>query len=481
MSSQSATVFLGPIWILACTVDSQTETAPDALAPTEWSVDGCEMDAASFANVEAWRTEIATVIRVRWSSAHEESGSIIFELDDELEQTPWESVPHTEHEALILGVPPYTDLNFVLVGGSEEDPRCSSGWSIETGGIPAALPELLMESSTAEDLDGFLAAPAITTGQSFLSLIDSKGRYVWAHRHEELVWRMRMGMDGESVLFNHNAKSADLPGPIYRVSMDGSPLETVEINGAHRDFVELPDGSIATLVWELRELTDSEGELRTILGDSLVEQAPNGDEHTVWSVWDAHSPALEQEMTPGLYPDNPDAEEWTHANALTYVAEDDSYLVSLDAWNSIVKIDRSTGNELWILTGGSGGVFSEGDLGLISNAHSVRPTEDGTLLVFNRNDFANGECAEAVELELDEKGAAAWKRWSYTSEDCQVVTYLGNAIPIPGGDRLVIFSTSGRVDRVDAQGQTLWQLRADLGFGFALSDFTSSLYPSTED
>ena len=232
-------------------------------------------------------------------------------------------------------------------------------------------------------------------------------------------------------------------------------------------------------MWEVKELEDPDTDgIRTIVGDSLVEVSPSGEQRTVWSIWNGHSPSLEEEMTLGLYPGDLEAEEWTHANALTYVPEDDSYLVSLDAWNSIVKIDRSTGKELWFLSGGTGGDFESDELNLISNAHSVRPTEDGSLLIFNRNDFTNGECAEAIEIELDEDGASASKHWSYSSEDCQIVTYLGNAIPLPGGERLIVFSTSGQVDRLDSTGQAIWQLRTDLGFGFALSDFTESLYPS---
>ena len=459
---------------------SDSAEVRDQLTPTDWAVDGCRTVASAFGNVTAWRTEIPTVIQVEWATVTPSASAVIFEFDGELHQTPLEAGVRTGHEAWLLGIPAHTPVRFVMVKEEDDERVCSSAWIIETGGIPAALPELNVESTVElATLDGFLVAPAITTGQSFLSLIDGHGRYVWAYRHEELVWRMRMGLDGRSVLFNHNAAGEDEPGPIHRIAMDGTPLETVEIDGAHRDFVELPDGGIATFVWQLQEMEDpATGQMRTIVGDGLVEVDATGHTRQVWSIWDAHTPSLETSMSQGLYPADPEAEEWTHANALTYIAEDDSFLISLDAWNSIVKIDRSTGRELWFLSGGTGGSFDASEPDLISNAHSVRPTEDGRLLVFNRNDFANGECAEAVELEIDETEGTVSKRWSYGSEDCQIVTYLGNAIPVLDGQRLIVFSTSGRIDWVDAEGNGIWQLRSDLGFGFALSDFTESLYPT---
>ena len=419
--------------LTACTHSSIETEEEHILSSIEWSVEDCSIDATAFHGIRVEQTDIDTVVRVHWATTEPELGALFFELDGMVQQTPWSSDPTTQHEALILGVPPHTEIPFALAKGVPSQPQCSGGWLTQNGGIPSALPELSLETTVvSQTLGGFIAAPAITTGQSFLTIIDSQGRYVWAQRHEELVWRMRMGLDNRSILFNHSAEADDEIGPIYRMSFDGTLIDTIEIDGSHRDFVELPDGTISTFVWQLQTMVDPKtGEERTIVGDALVEALPSGEQRQVWSIWDQHTPSLTEAMTKGLYPADLDAEEWTHANGLTYLPEDDSYLISLDAWNSIVKVDRQTGEELWFLSGGTGGDFHNGELGLVSNAHSVRPTEDGALLIFNRNDFAQGECAEAVEVDIDEAQQSAHMRWRYGTDDCQVVTYLGISIPFP--------------------------------------------------
>ena len=80
-----------------------------------------------------------------------------------------------------------------------------------------------------------------------------------------------------------------------------------------------------------------------ILGDKILELSPDGSITEVYSTW--------EEM---VYEDTADATqgtEWTHANVLQYDESDDSYVVSFRSLDSIQKIDRASGNTVWILGG----------------------------------------------------------------------------------------------------------------------------------
>ena len=79
-------------------------------------------------------------------------------------------------------------------------------------------------------------------------------------------------------------------------------------------------------------------------------------------------------------------------------------------------------------------------------------------------------------MQLDTPTSEARQTWSYESEDCLHVYYLGESHPLDNGNMLIVWSTSGRIDQVTAAGQSVWRIEADLGAGFGFVDHVASLY-----
>src|SRR6185436_20956790 len=112
------------------------------------------------------------------------------------------------------------------------------------------------------------------------------------------------------------------------------------------DFVELGDGTFAAIAFKEGPLPGECNEVyakskkTAVLGNHIVEVAPDGTETEVWDSWDCFDPCVDVDdsLGPG----------WTFANALDYDEDTDSYLVSLRHLSSIASISRATGECNWI-------------------------------------------------------------------------------------------------------------------------------------
>lgn len=433
-------------------------SAADPLANIDCTVD------KSIA-VVARLTEVPTVARVEWDGTGSASAYIAFAgPDGSMHLTS--SV--ADGELLLRGLWSQSTWRYRVV--TDENPaRCSAIASFTTGSVPAELPELAVNARDASGVpDGFIAVPVITEDARYVTVIDTNGRYVWAYHARETVYGAAFAGDRGGLLYNQDAPSADEDGYVVDVGYDGQVRREVAIPSAHTDFVELPDGSMAALGWDIRRFGD-----RKLLGDTVVEVAPNGDARRVWDAFDTFEPDLSQQYDKGWYRADPDVEDWSHANSISYDPATQSYLLTVSNLDTIVRIDRQTGEVVWTLAGdGQSGDYPVADPPIIDAPHSVFAMPNGDLMVFNRS-MADG-CSYAARISLD--GGTAAITWSYKADPCLFVYFLGQARPLDDGNLQVVWSTSGRIDLVDPGGNALWTLAAAAGAGFGFSDHASSLY-----
>jgi hypothetical protein len=274
------------------------------------------------------------------------------------------------------------------------------------------------------------------------------------------------------------------PGTIYRLAYDGSLVDEVKLTGAHTDFIELPDGGMAAIGWDLRDIQDAEGRTDRVLGDTIVEIDSQGNERVVWSVFDSYIPDLGLDYDRASIGMDEDLLDWSHGNGLDYDEEEDDYLISLFGLGSVLRIDRQTGEVLWTLSDTHGDFENSTGEPLVQGAHSVEVLAPDRILIFNRNipnpldDMEDiGEtCSEAVELVLDSSEGQVEKVWSYGSEDCVLVVYFGEAMRLQNDHTLTIFSSSGQISEADSDGETVWQVNLDVGGAFGFGDWRESLY-----
>src|SRR5207244_4282045 len=94
-----------------------------------------------------------------------------------------------------------------------------------------------------------------------------------------------LDLAGDGVYFNEQARTVDEPGALRHIGFDGSVLPSVDVAGGHTDFVQLADGTIGALSWDIRDVGGTR-----YLGDRLLEIDPDGTTREVWNVWDHYTP-----------------------------------------------------------------------------------------------------------------------------------------------------------------------------------------------
>jgi len=403
---------------------------------------------------------VPTVVNFEWTVDLDDvsSGAVDFGLDTGYGRTVDANLDDGGVlSAQAIGLLPTTEYHFRVQVTSGGTVYYSDDRTVTTGAIPSTLPELTVAANDGAERDDFFVTSMLTVPTA-AAIIDREGNYLWWYtsaeeREDWPVTRTRVSRDGTAVLFLHNVPLAEgVPDGyqhIVRVSLDGETVETIPTPGAHNDFYEHEDGTLVILSEDRRQVEDED-----VVGDKLVEIAPDGSETIVWSVWDH----LEYE------PGTSEFGHWTHANAIDYDADEDVYYVGARHISTIFKIDRATGDVLWMLGGPrSDFEFVDGGTEFSALQHQFEVLDDGIFIFDNReeSDFAS----RAVEYALNEETGIATQRWEHISDPPLYCYGMGDVDRLDSGDSLITWSTAGVIDEVAPDGEVLWQIQLDLGSG----------------
>lgn len=350
--------------------------------------------------------------------------------------------------AAAFGLRPVQTYSFRLVGTWDGEEEESEAVSIETGALAAEAPQLTLEE--ADGSPGWVAA-GINNATSGAAVFDESGEAVWwwpVPVPTLLVTRALRSVDQRSILvgsFVPIGDYADKDLAIHRVAYDGTLLERIATPGAHHDFTELPDGTLAWLTGEERSFGGP-----VIRGDVLMERAPDGTERVVWNCWDDYT----------YDPDDPRLDNrFLHANAVKYDADTERYWVSLRSLGVIVVIDRATGDIVEQFFGDDSLYpLAEGGTPVVYQ-HSFSLLEQGFVIMDDRN----GETSRAAEFTIDRAAGTFTETWVFESDQGLRVQGLGDAIRTADGESLLVWSSAGQLQRVTADGQTRWRGTTELG------------------
>ncbi len=378
-----------------------------------------------------------------------------------------------EHELLLVGMRPQTRHAWQVVALDGDEEREIAHGTLLTGAAPASLTPL-RPSGPDHQSRGFVVGSMVTFPAAAV-IFDEEGVPVWWHedgRDTFFSTRTRLSTDGRSVLYNAYDPSpegpdADLTKEVVRVSLDGTQVQHIRTPEAHHDFVELPDGTIAYLAFDVRT---PDGDDKPVKGDRIVELRPDGSQREAWSVWDDFEWSKDQ--LPEV------ANWWSHANALDYLPEEDAYLVSLRNFDAIVKVDRRSGELLWVL-GEQGDFDLVGDGTFTHQQHQFQMLDGGILVFDNRTE--EELASRVVEYALDEQTGTIEQVWSYQGDLDLYVFGLGSTQRLDTGATVVTWSTAGQIEEVDADGQLVWRLNADIGAGIGFTTWMEDLYPGPEE
>ncbi len=434
-------VFLAVALGAGCTPRSGTNDTGGDLSVDEFSSENLESTSMGL----SWNSAEPTLARLRYGVENVKENTVYSTLE-----------PAQEHEVRLHFLRPGTEYRYRVELLEQGELVGSKAGRFLTSAVPDELPELEVTVNELEEpklilatVMGDVMAPVV---------ISQEGYYAWWHIEQEeglAVPRARLANDGQSIYYSaYDKGESESPEAQYhlrRVWLADGAEEAFDIRLHHHDFDVLPDDSIGWIMGDMRRI---DGE--NYRGDAIVETDVDGVQTTIWSSWD--------HITFDMVSDCNDSRSniWTHANALYYEVATGLYYLSLRETDSIVAVDRASGETLWIL-GGCDSTFDFGDSLPFDGQHQFQYLDRGILVYDNQPKLTS---SRMVEYSMDMANHSVEEVWSYDADGAYFTSVLGDVQRLKSGNTQVTWSTSATMEEVDSSGQLLWQ--AVFGFGTVL-------------
>jgi hypothetical protein len=196
----------------------------------------------------------------------------------------------------------------------------------------------------------------------------------------------------------------------------------------------------------------------TVYMDELEQIAPDGGVIWSWNEFDHISLADlrgSASNTTGIQVDG------SHTNAIE-ITDDGNYMLSLRNMSEIVKIDRVSGEVIWTLGGvASSFVFVNDPENGPSYQHGARELPNHHIILFDNGRYHDPWADRAVEYALDTDAGTATLVWQYQPDPALQALVFGFSERLDGGNTLITFGDTGRVQEVTKGGQVVWDLVDD--------------------
>ncbi|WP_444902580.1 aryl-sulfate sulfotransferase [Microbulbifer sp. SSSA007] len=342
----------------------------------------------------------------------------------------------TDHNRVVLGLRSDTTYQFTAVAVFESGENIlSEAVEFKTGPQPTGVPEVNLLAKNEQGEGGLtIFAPSGNTGSTFWGF-DEEGELVW-YLHGDLPATgtkiARNLHDGRLLLL--------LSGEARTISFTGETLSSIELPPYHHDALLLENGHILLLSNETETINGT-----LLQGDAIIELDTQGNIVWEWSAFD--------HLDTGRFPGDLAARvlsngalDWTHSNALHYIAEDDSILLSSRSQSWVVSIDHKSGEINWIMGRDSvvskelsEKLFALDNGSWMASQHAAMKTGDGEILVYdNRNESElSGDIynSRAVKFRLDTETMSAEQTWEFVAP--KYTASLGDVDELIGGNILI--------------------------------------------
>ena len=411
----------------------------------------------------------------------------------------------TDHVIVALGMRParFHEIRVVLKDENSGNEEVSDILTFTTPSLPRNFPPLEVTVAKPEKMEpGYtLFCPNIWINDrselnyGYLTIVNELGEVVWFLRSGHRTADVRILENGH-LLYIHASYRAilevDLLGNIIR-QWHGSRLTDppnklsipVDIDTVHHEIIELPNGNfltLSTILEEFEKFPSSERKpdapwiAAPVVCDEIIEFVPETGE-VVWRL-----PVREfldekrfgyMALT-GFWKDKYKDEagrpiyDWSHANALIYLPEEDAIIVSFRHLDCLVKVNRKTGKIEWIF-GDHRGWSEEFQPLLLEPAgimrwpyhqHAPQLTSSGTVLMYDNGNFrtvpyfnpvpAVNNRSRVVEFKIDEENRTVKQLWEYDGgpDDTFFCPFYGEAEPLPKTNNILV-TDGGHIELED--------------------------------
>ncbi len=389
----------------------------------------------------------------------------VFENGEELFVRPAD-MPGTNHSAFLWGLHENGSFTAVAEARNGVDEWYSSAEvAFTTPALPPGLPPAEISISEPGRAHEGLVLFGTTAADERMVYVgyDNEGTIRWYHEPGGDGSRsggdVKVLEDGRLFMFR--------PGGMRTIWPWGAIDFDVDLS-YHHDIDPLPGGGYLVLVrreetWNIDEF----GGPATIEADGILEFSPDGEILKEW--W--ASDHLDVQRWPSSMGKNMEPYDWTHANAVHYVPEQQRVYMSLRHQHWILAIDWPSGEVDWRLGPDGDFSFDGPPEDWFYDQHSPQLQEDGTLLLYDNGNERPGPdlYSRAVIYEIDELGMAATQVWDHAFTPYTRVQ--GDADRMPNGDVLICAGgviNSGNIARIiqattDASSEAVWELRLPQG------------------
>jgi arylsulfate sulfotransferase len=294
-----------------------------------------------------------------------------------------------------------------------------------------------------------------------LVIVNQKGEVLWYYQTDSRISDFDILPNGNIsfITQDNRIREIDFSGEIINEWYASQRPENTQNTGNeipvdtptfHHDTALLNNGNRLVLSTEIREIDNyytsernrnAPRKKQNVVGDVVIEFNPEGKIVHQWKAFD-HMPVMrigyETFSNYWIRRGFPDAIDWSHANAIVPVDNDESYLVNFRYQSAILKVHKKSGKIDWIFAEKSGwGEALQDKLlkipanGLNWHQHSPRCTKSGGILFFNNNNYQSRPFEKTksiidspsyvVEYKIDEESREVQKIWSTENDGMEKV------------------------------------------------------------
>lgn len=304
-----------------------------------------------------------------------------------------------------------------------------------------------------------------------LMMADHLGEVVWYYQINSRISDFDILGEGMISYMTQDNKiiEMDFGGNIHRQwyakrRPDGPDPQAIPVDALtfHHDAARLSSGNWLVLSSEVREIENyytSEMDAtaprttQKVMGDVVIEFNEEGEIVHRWNSFD-HLPVerIGYETFSNYWGRRgfPEVIDWSHANAIVPVDNDQAYLINFRYQSALVNVHKATGEIQWIFAEPSGWdddlqsrILKTREEDQCWHQHAPSFTSEGNLLLFNNNNFLARPFKEAIpkvyskshvaEYKLDEINLTAEKMWSsqLPGEGYIASVAMGSAFQLP--------------------------------------------------
>jgi arylsulfate sulfotransferase len=403
--------------------------------------------------------------------------------------------PNTKHSVTLLGLYPNRTHKITVtartVADGQEQVRQIDRFN--TPPLPNNFPPISTTVAVEEKMEPGIRMFAVNNWTDSVSLLDygfliamdNTGQVVWYCQTGDRTADCRVLQNG-NILYQHGSYrylyEIDILGRDLRSWYASRSVEApneqsiaVDVDTIHHEIIELPNGNFLTLATELRFFEEYPSdefnpqaplEPAWVVCDEIVEFRPDTGDIV------KRLPLTEKLDTRRFgylclnrfwkdkYDDFIDSpcRDWSHANALQYLPQDNAVLVSLRHMNCLIKLDWHTDEVLWMFGDPTGWAerfqpyFLKPEQNLLWPYHQHSPhfTESGLLLMFDNGNYravpyqpptmAPDNSSRIVAFQIDQEHKTVKQVYSYGAAqgDQFYSPFYGEAEVLPKTRNLLI-------------------------------------------